>query len=166
MLSKTRAIVSLGLWLPAVAGYRLCGTKALISRSSERLFHSHGLRMTESVRKHVDYQSLVPAPKRPHMVLSDAPKRLIVVGDVHGCLEELQQLLVESNYNKNEGDEVLLVGDLVNKGPLSAETVQFARENNFHCIRGNHDDFALCHALQLVEKSTHPGLQYIEKLTQ
>lgn len=156
----------MGLWLPAVAGYRLCGTNTLINRSSERLLHSHSLKMTERAHKHVDYQSLVPAPKLPHIVLSVAPKRLIVVGDVHGCLEELQQLLVESNYNKDAGDEVLLVGDLVNKGPFSAETVQFARESNFHCIRGNHDDFALCHALQLVEKSTHPGLQYIEKLSQ
>lgn len=122
--------------------------------------------MATSSRVKIDYEKLVPPPSTAHVIFTHTPKRLIVVGDVHGCLEELQQLLIESNYSKEEGDEVLLVGDLVNKGPFSAETVQYARENMFHCIRGNHDDFALCHALQLVEKSTHPGLQYISKLSQ
>lgn len=114
----------------------------------------------------IDYQSLVPPPPQPHMILRDTPKRLIVVGDIHGCLDEFQALLHASSYNKDEGDEVLLVGDLVNKGPFSAETVSYARENKFHCIRGNHDDFALCHALKLVPPSDHASLQYIDKLTQ
>jgi hypothetical protein len=39
--------------------------------------------------------------------------------------------------------EVFLVGDLVNKGPYSADVVKFARKSNFHCVRGNHDDRAL-----------------------
>lgn len=35
------------------------------------------------------------------------------------------------------------MGDLVNKGPKSAETVRFAREHGFYAVRGNHDDSAL-----------------------
>ena len=45
--------------------------------------------------------------------------RVICVGDVHGCLEELQDLLREVDYHP--GDLVLLLGDLVAKGPHSTE---------------------------------------------
>jgi Icc-related predicted phosphoesterase len=48
------------------------------------------------------------------------PGRLLVVGDVHGCLDELQQLLQTVDY-KQGSDNLVFVGDLVNKGPKSAE---------------------------------------------
>ena len=38
---------------------------------------------------------------------------------------------------------MVLVGDLVNKGPSSLECVQFARQSGFYCVRGNHDDSCL-----------------------
>lgn len=68
--------------------------------------------------------------------------RTIIVGDVHGCLEELVDLLRLCEYDESTC-RVVLVGDLVNKGPLSAETVAFARASGFACVRGNHDDAAL-----------------------
>lgn len=37
----------------------------------------------------------------------------------------------------------MLVGDLVNKGPKSAQVVRWAREAGAHCVRGNHDDALL-----------------------
>lgn len=48
------------------------------------------------------------------------PGRLLLVGDVHGCLDELQQLLQEVDF-KRGSDNLVFVGDLVNKGPKSAE---------------------------------------------
>lgn len=65
----------------------------------------------------------------------DINPRVIVVGDVHGCLDELQALLEKAEYDK-ERDSVVLVGDLVNKGPKSAETVRYAREQGFFTVRG------------------------------
>lgn len=38
--------------------------------------------------------------------------RVIIIGDVHGCLDELQALLKRVAYNKDK-DTVVLVGDLV-----------------------------------------------------
>ena len=86
----------------------------------------------------------VHSPPRAHVTLSPDPKRqrTIIVGDVHGCLDELRELLTECEYDEHSC-RVVLVGDLVNKGPFSAETVAFARTSGFACVRGNHDDAAL-----------------------
>ncbi len=42
-------------------------------------------------------------------------RRIIVVGDVHGCLAELDQLLDVCKYNPRNGDLLVSVGDVVNK---------------------------------------------------
>ena len=71
----------------------------------------------------------------------DAGGRIILVGDVHGCLGELRSLLTLARVG--DGDVVMLVGDLVNKGPSSAGVVAFARERGMLAVRGNHDDVAI-----------------------
>lgn len=40
-------------------------------------------------------------------------------------------------------DTLILVGDLVNKGPKSAETVRWCREHSALSVRGNHEDACL-----------------------
>ena len=42
---------------------------------------------------------------------------MIVIGDVHGCIDELGDLLRLAEYQP--GDLVLFLGDLVAKGPNS-----------------------------------------------
>jgi len=92
-----------------------------------------------------------PAPTRKiiipsvlHAVLpaDTARPRTILVGDVHGCLDELDALLRECSHDERT-DRVVLVGDLVNKGPKSAECVREARMRGYSAVRGNHDDAAL-----------------------
>ncbi|KAF1334057.1 hypothetical protein FI667_g2109, partial [Globisporangium splendens] len=68
--------------------------------------------------------------------------RVVVVGDVHACCEELLELLRECAFDATN-DTLVLVGDLVNKGPQPLEVVRFARERKALCVRGNHDDAAL-----------------------
>lgn len=46
--------------------------------------------------------------------------RLIIIGDVHGCVKELRELLDKAGYVDGE-DSVVLVGDLVDKGPYPLE---------------------------------------------
>jgi hypothetical protein len=70
-------------------------------------------------------------------------QRTIIVGDVHGCADELRLLLGRCGYTK--GDRVVLAGDLVAKGPDSQGVVQFARENGLLAVLGNHDAYALGH---------------------
>jgi len=68
-------------------------------------------------------------------------KRILVVGDVHGCFDELRRLIDRAKVGS--GDEVTLVGDLVNKGPDSIGVVRFCRENGIGAVLGNHDDYLL-----------------------
>jgi hypothetical protein len=68
-------------------------------------------------------------------------QRTIVVGDVHGCLDELQALLHQCGVVR--GDRVVLAGDLVAKGPDSRGVVQLAREMGALAVLGNHDDYCL-----------------------
>lgn len=46
--------------------------------------------------------------------------RLLVVGDVHGCKDELADLLAKANYTHGQ-DNLILAGDLVDKGPYPLE---------------------------------------------
>ncbi|KAF6259985.1 Metallo-dependent phosphatase-like protein [Scenedesmus sp. NREL 46B-D3] len=89
-----------------------------------------------------------PLPPIIHRVIRQhelAPGRLVVVGDVHGCLAELFQLLdaVKFDYGK---DNLILTGDLCNKGPRSQEVaaaVRLLSEGQAWAVRGNNDDAAL-----------------------
>jgi hypothetical protein len=67
--------------------------------------------------------------------------RTLIVGDVHGCLEELEDLLEESGWE--EDDQLVLVGDLVAKGPDSLGVIRLMREMRARAVRGNHDQHCL-----------------------
>ena len=68
-------------------------------------------------------------------------QRTIIVGDVHGCVDELQALLRQCGVAR--GDRVVLAGDLVAKGPDSRGVVQLAREIGARAVLGNHDDYCI-----------------------
>ncbi|MGB8329350.1 MAG: metallophosphoesterase [Polyangiales bacterium] len=67
--------------------------------------------------------------------------RTLIVGDVHGCREELEDLLEESGWEA--GDQLVFVGDLVAKGPDSLGVVRLVRELGAQATRGNHDQHCL-----------------------
>lgn len=64
-----------------------------------------------------------------------------VVGDVHGCLDELEALVKKAGLGKQ--DRLVFVGDLVAKGPDSQGVVQLARERGARAVLGNHDAHVL-----------------------
>jgi hypothetical protein len=69
--------------------------------------------------------------------------RTIVVGDVHGCRAELEALLDRTAYA--EGDQLILVGDLVARGPDSPGVLEVARRTSAVIVRGNHEEKLLRH---------------------
>jgi diadenosine tetraphosphatase ApaH/serine/threonine PP2A family protein phosphatase len=64
---------------------------------------------------------------------------VVAIGDVHGCLEEFDELLKLISFNPNNM-RVVLLGDLMDRGPNPVGCVKRARELNLECIRGNHED--------------------------
>jgi len=66
-----------------------------------------------------------------------------VAGDPHGCFGAFRRLLAEIGFGA--GDRMVVVGDLVNRGPESAEMVRQVkeREGTAEAVLGNHDIFML-----------------------
>lgn len=64
--------------------------------------------------------------------------RIICIGDVHGCFDELMTLL--SIVEPNASDRVIFLGDLMDRGPDPAGVVRFVRERGYECVLGNHDE--------------------------
>ena len=62
------------------------------------------------------------------------------VGDIQGCLDDLHRLLEKVKFNPSS-DKIWFVGDLVNRGPKSLETLQFIRSlgDSAVSVLGNHD---------------------------
>ncbi len=65
-------------------------------------------------------------------------KRTIVIGDVHGCLDELSDLL--RLVSASPEDRLISVGDLICKGPDSRGVLDWAMSTpNVECVLGNHE---------------------------
>jgi hypothetical protein len=65
--------------------------------------------------------------------------RTVIVGDVHGCTGELEDLL-ESVRFVDGTDRLLLVGDLLVRGPDIHETLALVRRMGGRAVRGNHEE--------------------------
>jgi protein phosphatase len=97
-----------------------------------------------------------------------------IVGDVHGCFEELVELLgqlgyVESEgvYRHPEGRKAVFVGDLVDRGPRVPDVLKLVmpmvQAGHALCVAGNHDH-KLARKLSGGQGKVNHGLQ--ESLTQ
>jgi serine/threonine protein phosphatase 1 len=68
--------------------------------------------------------------------------RTLVIGDIHGGLKALQQVLERAGFS-NE-DRLVFIGDYVDGWNASYETIAYLIELDKHCncvfIRGNHDE--------------------------
>jgi len=63
-----------------------------------------------------------------------------VISDIHGCLKEFKELIKDIDRIKTR---IILVGDLIDRGPNSEQVIDFVRDNNIECVRGNHEDMAI-----------------------
>ncbi|WP_435234664.1 symmetrical bis(5'-nucleosyl)-tetraphosphatase [Psychromonas sp. PT13] len=63
-----------------------------------------------------------------------------IIGDIHGCYDELQSLLTQAQFNQNT-DELWFTGDLITRGPKSLETLRFIKGlgDTAKIVLGNHD---------------------------
>ncbi|WP_447894916.1 symmetrical bis(5'-nucleosyl)-tetraphosphatase [Vreelandella sp. GE22] len=65
---------------------------------------------------------------------------LYVVGDVHGCIDDLEEALGRIGFDPNV-DRLWSVGDLVGKGPHSLEVLRLVASlgDRFQMVLGNHE---------------------------
>lgn len=74
-----------------------------------------------------------------------------IIGDVHGCCDELEELLGRLGYVRNESDvffhpdgrRVVFLGDFVDRGPRTVDTLKLVMAmhtaGSALCVPGNHD---------------------------
>lgn len=74
--------------------------------------------------------------------------RLIFVGDIHGCFDELRELL--ERVAPAERDTVVSVGDIVTKGPAADRCLDLWRERGYLAVQGNNEIKLLGHANPLM----------------
>src|SRR5436305_2086025 len=65
-------------------------------------------------------------------------RRTIIIGDIHGCYDELCELL--DRVGPTISDHVISVGDLIVKGEKNREVLDlFSMDERFSAVIGNHD---------------------------
>ena len=71
-------------------------------------------------------------------------RRILAVSDIHGHVHFLKKVLEKAGFC--EDDELIIDGDIIEKGPYSLETLRYVMEldkkPNVHVISGNVDSGA------------------------
>ncbi|MBC5773355.1 metallophosphoesterase [Pontibacter sp. KCTC 32443] len=92
-----------------------------------------------------------------YLVHNDESGPFDIIGDVHGCFDELKELLEKLGYHILFDDatnsytvtppakhKAIFIGDLVDRGPKSQEVLRLVMDmvdaNQAYCVSGNHDD--------------------------
>ena len=123
----------------------------------------------------------IPEPPQRHVILPPPPPSLattkaspsrprsgiFVMGDVHGCYDEMMQLYQQAVIQNGHCDfhYVILVGDICNKGPQSMAVIRHMRQqqqqhSNWICIRGNHENAVLRAYLEMNATTTATSQQH------
>ncbi|EAN82743.1 putative serine/threonine protein kinase [Trypanosoma cruzi] len=64
--------------------------------------------------------------------------RVVIVGDIHGCLAQLEDILSVTDFARGR-DQLITAGDMVNKGPDSFGVVRLLKSLGARGVIGNHD---------------------------
>ena len=65
-----------------------------------------------------------------------------IIGDIHGCYNELCELINKLGYPRNDR-KLIFLGDLCDRGPNNMEVLRLVmdmvKSGNAYCVQGNHD---------------------------
>lgn len=83
--------------------------------------------------------------------------RLIAIGDIHGCYDQLR-IIIEEKIKARHDDKIVLLGDYIDRGPEIRKTIDYIirlKDDglNLVTLRGNHEAMML-HAIDTGDFST------------
>ncbi|XP_066304961.1 bis(5'-nucleosyl)-tetraphosphatase, symmetrical-like [Branchiostoma lanceolatum] len=99
-----------------------------------------------------------------------AGRRVFVFGDVHGCYDELVKLLARADDTAPGNILYISVGDLINRGPMSAQVVSLVRNRDILSVRGNHEEnflknlTVMSKKMQLAQEFTEEDINFLRNL--
>lgn len=95
------------------------------------------------------------------------PGRIIAIGDLHGCRQELDALLAK--LNPDHYDTVVFLGDLVDRGPDSGGVIARVRElclrPQYWALLGNHDEWHVRYRRHALKAISDPSYRNPMRLT-
>ena len=72
-------------------------------------------------------------------MMENSQRQTFLVGDIHGCFAEFLDLLKTINYDQQK-HRLILLGDIINRGPYSWEMLKWVKSHNVEVIQGNHEE--------------------------
>lgn len=120
-------------------------------RRSVRRLGREGFRYIHHLRSEEEIDSVRIERQRLWTDRRDDSGPFDIIGDLHGCCDELEELLSVLGYVRNEGGifvhpqgrRALFVGDLVDRGPRIVDTLELiigmCETGSALCVPGNHD---------------------------
>jgi hypothetical protein len=91
----------------------------------------------------------------PNSDEDDEHPRTIVVGDLHGCIDELYELLNDVGFNPGM-DRLISVGDVLDRGPNPIGVLRLFQGLGAEVVRGNHEDKYLRYWKHLKKPKKYP----------
>lgn len=168
-LSNTRVRRMIAFAILLAAGAYYCWSMFLHYNSAEvfatRAEAAVGDDGTYGIEKHRVDKNLVRLKSLDENLLPggkadpNGDRRLVFVGDVHGCKKELLKLLHKVDFNE-ELDHLVLVGDTISKGPDNVGVLDELIRLNATSVRGNHEDNVLLESRRMaanVDELSLPG---------
>ncbi len=120
--------------------------KTLASIKKEGFYRVH------TITKPEDFETFSIQRETMRADRCDAHGPFDLIGDVHGCCDELETLLSKLGYAKDEQNvwrhpdnrKAVFLGDLINRGPRSLDTIRLVMDmvdaDSALCVPGNHEN--------------------------
>ena len=122
-----------------------------IANSLRKRLKEEGFDETYFLNSDEETNSVIVERRKPVFDKKQETGPFDIIGDVHGCLPELEKLIRKLGYKKDndvyyhpDNRKLLFVGDIVDRGPDSLGVLrlimQLCRQNVAFMVLGNHDD--------------------------
>lgn len=113
----------------------------LVNSMLIRQFKTHESTRKRSSKTAEEYSKDLARPPVYHQQLKpefvERFDEIVVIGDVHGCYDEMLELInqVEATKPASSGKILkIFVGDLINKGPKNLEVIDYMMSHRDDCI--------------------------------